>query len=371
MSFPVKIEKLAVGGYGVGRHEGLVIFVPYSVPGDEVVVEITEQKSNHAFAEIKSFIKKSSERVEPPCQYFESCGGCNWQHIQPEAQLKYKENLVRENLKKFLKEDIFVSPIIPSPQPWRYRNRVQLSAVGKEIGFRKRKSHAVVDIADCLIIEKPLSEALPQIRSSLSTGEKRIELFLTPRNEVKWEEIENVEDGAGFSQVNRFQNEGLIAKALEAIELPPRSILELYAGSGNFTWPFAKKFSSTEITAVELNSKLTKKALEMKKSFPKVQFINADVDSFIRRWPVEQHDLVFLDPPRQGATSLVMKSLGSSGISHVLYLSCHPVSLGRDLADFMAAAKKSRKSYRIQVVQPFEMFPHTDHVETLVDLRVD
>src|SRR4051812_19899822 len=128
MSFAVKIEKMAIGGYGLARHENLVIFVPYSVPGDEVLVEITDKKSNHAFAEIKAFLKKSPERVEPPCQYYESCGGCNWQHVQPQAQLQYKENLVRENLKKFLGHEVSVNSIIPSPAPWRYRNRIQLSS---------------------------------------------------------------------------------------------------------------------------------------------------------------------------------------------------------------------------------------------------
>jgi 23S rRNA (uracil1939-C5)-methyltransferase len=370
MSFQVKIEKLAVGGYGVARHEGLVVFVPYSVPGDEVIVEITEKKSNHAFAEIKEFVTKSPERIEPPCQYYQSCGGCNWQHIQSEAQLRYKEDLVRENLRKFLGEDISVNKIIPSPQPWRYRNRVQLSSAEGRLGFKKRKSHSVVDIEDCLIIEEPLGKALSRVRTSLGPTERRIELFLTPKNDVKWETMENLEDAMGFSQVNRFQNEDLISKVLEWSPASAKSILELYAGSGNFTWPLAGKFSDSEIVAVELNSKLVGRAAENKKTFPKVQFINSDVESFLKRWPVTKHELVFMDPPRQGANPFIMKSLAAAGVPHILYLSCHPVSLARDLSDFMKAAKKSRKSYKITQVQPFEMFPHTDHVETLVSINL-
>jgi 23S rRNA (uracil1939-C5)-methyltransferase len=367
----VRIDKLAVGGYGLARHEGLVIFVPYTVPGDEVLVEITDKKKNHAFAEIKDFIKKSPDRIEPPCPYYQSCGGCNWQHISQEAQLNIKEDLVRENLKKFLGFDVTVNKIIPSPQPWRYRNRIQLSANENLLGFKKRKSHDVVDIKDCLIIEEPLSKALPDVRESLSKGQKRVELYLTEKNEVRWDQIDLLEDAIGFSQVNRFQNEELISAVLSLAHPAPKSILELYAGSGNFTWPLAKKFPATEITAVELNNKLVERAYLKKKDFPKVQFFMSDVETFLRRWPVDQHDFIYLDPPRQGSTPFTMQSIASAGVPHIVYLSCHPVSLARDLSVFMKAAEQAGKSYTITLVQPFEMFPHTDHVETLVEIKLD
>lgn len=368
--FQVTIEKLAVGGYGLTRHEGLVIFIPYTVPGDEVLIEITEQKSNHAFAEIKKIISKSPERTEAPCPYYMSCGGCNWQHIEHKAQLKYKTQLIQENLNKFLGFEVSVNPIIPSPQTWNYRNRIQLSAKNGLLGFKKRKSHSIIDIEDCLIIEKPLSEALPQLRKDANNGEKRIELYLTNQHEVRWDEFEELDEAMGFAQVNRFQNEQLIEHVLSWASPFAKNILELYSGSGNFTWPLAKKFSSANIIAVELNSKLVEKAQIQKKDFPKVQFINSDVENFLKRAPVQQQELVFLDPPRQGSTAFSMKSLASAGVPQILYLSCHPVSLARDLSVFMAAAKQSQKTYKITKVQPFEMFPQTDHVETLVSLEL-
>jgi 23S rRNA (uracil1939-C5)-methyltransferase len=370
MTVSIKIEKLAVGGSGLARHDGLVIFVPYTVPGDEVLVEITEKKSNHAFAEVKEFIKKSSERIEAPCPYYMSCGGCNWQHIDQKAQLKHKETLVSENLKKFLGFDVEIKSIIASPQSWRYRNRIQLSAEDGLLGFKKRKSHSVIDIKDCLIAEEALVQALPDIRKSLKKEKKRIELFLTEQKEARWEEYENPDEAIGFSQVNRFQNEDLIKSVLSEVMPSCKSILELYAGSGNFTWPLAKKFPAAAITAVELNPKLVSRAHQRKKDFPKVQFFSSDVDAFLRRSPVDQHDLVFLDPPRPGCSEYTMKALGAAGIPHVLYLSCHPVSLGRDLSTFLKAAKQAKKDYKITLVQPFEMFPQTDHVETLVSLRL-
>ena len=368
---PLKIEKLPVGGDGLGRFEGMVIFVPFTVPGDEILALVTEQKSNHAFGEIKELLQPSAERVKPPCSYYFDCGGCNWQHVEPNAQLKYKELLVAETFKKFLRFDVPILPIIASPQTWRYRNRIQLSAEDNLLGFRKRKSHQIIDIKDCLISEEALTQSISSLREAVKNSHQRIELFLTKNNVAKWERVENSGEGVGFSQVNRFQNEDLIKTVLDWIETPPLSILELYAGSGNFTWPLAKKFSSTPLLAIELSTKLVERTQELRTAFPQVQFLASDVETFLRSSSIKKHDLVFLDPPRQGTTAFVMEALAFAQPRQILYLSCHPVSLGRDLSYFLKAAEQTKTKYKITRVQPFEMFPQTDHVETLVELRVD
>ena len=370
-TIPLKIEKLAVGGDGLGRFDGMVVFVPFTVPGDEILVQITEQKSNHSFGEIKQIISSSSERIKPPCPYYFDCGGCNWQHVEPKSQLKYKEILVAENLKKFLRQDVPVLPIIASPQNWRYRNRIQLSSMGSLLGFRKRKSHQIIDVKDCMITEEILTQAFPLIRESFKNTQQRIELFLTDKGVAQWEKVANSGEGVGFSQVNRFQNEDLIKTVLSWITNPPKTILELYAGSGNFTWPLAHKFPIASLVAIEFSTLLVERAQEFKKSFPQVEFLASDVDTYLKRSTRQKYDLVFLDPPRQGTSSLVMESLASARPEQILYLSCHPVSLSRDLSVFFKAAEKVGAKYQIVRVQPFEMFPHTDHVETLVELRVD
>jgi 23S rRNA (uracil1939-C5)-methyltransferase len=369
---PLKIDKLAVGGDGLGRHEGMVVFVPFSVPGDEILVEITQQKSNLAFARILDFIAKSPERIEPPCPYYFECGGCNWQHVDPMAQLKYKQDLVGETLRKFLGFDTPVLPIIPSPRNWRYRNRIQLSAQGSRLGFKKRKSHDIIDIKDCLITEETLTTALENVRQSVKSPQQKIELYLTSQGQAKWEEIEDLGEGVGFSQVNRFQNEDLIRTVLEWARPSSKSILELYAGAGNFTWPLAQKFPESSITAVELSEKLVERALVHKKDFPQVHYLASDVEKYVQKsfsnGLPKPPDLVFLDPPRQGTTAIVMESLAMVHPQQILYLSCHPVSLARDLSYFLKAAERASLKYRLSRVQPFEMFPQTDHVETLVEL---
>ena len=370
-TIPLKIEKLAVGGDGLGRYNGMVIFVPFTAPGDEILVQITEQKKNHAFGTLKEIVLPSVERSKPPCPYYFNCGGCNWQHIEAKAQLKHKELLVAENLKKFLRFDIPVLPIIPSPKNWRYRNRIQLSSQGPLLGFRKRNSHQVIDIKDCLIAEEVLMNSLPLIRKNMDNSSQRIELFLTEDGMPHWEKVAQTGEGVGFSQVNRFQNEDLIRTVLEWVAASPQSILELYAGSGNFTWPIAKKFPKAFYTAVELSDLLVARAQKRKETFPSVQFLASDVEAYLKRSAVQKYDLVFLDPPRQGTSPYVMESLAASKPSQILYLSCHPVSLVRDLSVFLKACEKQAVKYQIARVQPFEMFPHTDHVETLVELRVD
>ncbi len=374
-TIPLKIEKLAVGGDGLGRFEGMVVFVPFSVPGDELLIQIIEQKSNHAFGEIQQILLASSERIKPPCPYYFECGGCNWQHVDPKSQLKYKELIVSENLKKFLRFDVPVLPIISSPLSWRYRNRIQLSFDGSQMGFRKRKSHQIIDVSDCLISEEILTQSFPLIRKSIKNSQQRVELFLTDQGVAQWENIEETGEGVGFSQVNRFQNEDLIKTVLAWIDHSPSSILELYAGSGNFTWPLAQKFPSTPLTAVELSKKLVDRAQKLSSSFPRVKFLTSDVEAFFKPSSLQKYDLVFLDPPRQGSTAFVMESLAKMRPRQILYLSCHPVSLARDLSYFLKALENSSDKvvpkYQITRVQPFEMFPQTDHVEILVELRVD
>lgn len=370
----LKIESLAIGGHGVARHEGMVIFVPFGVPEDELLAEVIEQKSNFAQAEIRQIVKPSPHRQEPPCPYFFSCGGCNWQHIQTLSQLHFKHQIVAESLKKFAGYQSPLQPIVASPQSWRYRNRIQLAAKDNKLGFKKRKSHEVIDIQDCLISEESLIQLLPEIREKMATSnsEHRLEVFLDDEGRPRWQNTDNTESGpVGFSQVNRFQNENLIQTVLEWAGPSPAKILELYAGAGNFTFPLNKRWPLAEITAVELSPILVQRALQKQKSQSQVQILQAEVENFLRRRAIENFDLALLDPPRQGVNAYIMSSLAWAGIRKILYLSCHPVSLGRDLAYLFEAAEKAGKSYKVTRVQPFEMFPHTDHVETLVELRVD
>lgn len=373
----IKIEKMAIGGAGIARHDGLVVFVPQSAPGDELLVEFTSKKKNFAEAKIVEILKPGASRRSPPCPVANICGGCNWQHISESEQRLQKESLVLETLKKFnptLEFDYL--PIQESPRALRYRNRIQPKFSNGKFGFFARSSHDIVEVDDCLITEEALTQKFPDVRAWIaqkSTKDlQRLEMYISDHEEVRFGLITDEDDGVGFSQVNRFQNEDLLRTALDwaGEDIKYRHVFDLYAGSGNFTFPLLQKYRSSEVTAVELNSKLVERGRSLNKD-KRLKYILSDVESFMKRASINEDDLVLLDPPRAGASEYIMRALAAGRPKKIIYISCHPVSLARDLKWFFDWTQKLGHKYRLARVQAFEMFPQTDHVETIAELRVD
>lgn len=365
----VRIEKLAVGGNGIARPDGFVVFVPDAAPGDLLEVEITKVRPQHGEGRLRRVIEAGPGRRVPPCSYAGECGGCNWQHLDEKTQLAEKQRLVLETLTKFLPDfELPVEPIEPSPRSLRYRNRVQPLRRNNRLGFRKRRSHDFLPVDDCLITEEPLAALFS--KPSVGTDDSRIELRLTPSGKIEISEAGD-DEGFAFAQVNRFQNEQLIAAVLDWLrDSKPTAIWDLYGGSGNFTFPLADAFP-VPVTGVELNSVLVQRASERTKSSknPQLSFRVSDVEAWVRRRMPPAGSLVVLDPPRNGAGREVMSALAASAAREILYISCHPVSLARDLQIFFESTPADR--WKLRRVKAFEMFPQTDHVETLVQLSVD
>lgn len=373
----LKIEKLAVGGAGIARHDGMVIFVPLAAPDDEIIAEITLAKKNFAEARIVEVLKPGPSRRTPPCSYFmQGCGGCNWQHLTEDEQRRQKHLLVFETLKKFNPQIEFeYLPLQPSPRVLRYRNRIQPKAKGPRFGFFERQSHEILDIQDCLITEEALTTKFPEVRqwaAAKGTHElKKLEMYIADDESIRYGLITDEDDGVGFSQVNRFQNEDLLQTALSwAGDHEYSKVFDLYAGSGNFTFPLGKKYKSANIYGVELNPKLVEKARSQIRD-KKLTYFLSDVESYMRRAVIGTNDLVVLDPPRAGASEYIMRALAAARPRKIIYISCHPVSLARDLQWFFDWAQKLGLRAHLDRVQAFEMFPQTDHVETIAELRVD
>jgi 23S rRNA (uracil1939-C5)-methyltransferase len=377
----VSIEKLSVGGRGVARSDGLVIFVSDSAPGDIVEVEIVFVKKNFAEAQILRILTSSKHRLQPKCPVAGVCGGCNWQHLEYDEQLIQKRILVRESLNKFSGFDVTaedrVQAVIPSPTPWRYRNRIQLHHGGGKLGFYKRGSHEIVDISDCVITEKDIADRFPQLRLQSSNHKPgRFEVFRSQSGEISTRGTELDQspghDGLSFSQVNTAQNENLIKVIVDSMariigDGSASRIYDLYSGSGNFTFPLAERWPEAHVIAVELNAEA---ALQAQKTISKnplykhIEFNQSDVAVYLNQKPLLKNSVVLLDPPRIGCAPEVMKAVANSGAKAVFYVSCHPVTLARDLKELAAAG------YILDFVQPFDMFPQTDHVETLAVLSL-
>ena len=167
------IYDMAFGGEGVGRIDGFVIFVPFVITGEIVLVEIIEKKKAFARAKPIQVLEASAERVEPRCEHFGTCGGCQYQHMSYEAQLGMKQKQVADLFERIggFSQDK-VAPVIPCPQPFHYRNRIlvrsQWNGKAKKllVGFRKRNSHWVVEIDDCKIAEPALNVQIPEVRAN-------------------------------------------------------------------------------------------------------------------------------------------------------------------------------------------------------------
>jgi 23S rRNA (uracil1939-C5)-methyltransferase len=382
-TFKVHIEKMAFGGDGIARLTelgGLVLFVALAAPGDELLVKIIEKKKNFARAEIIEIISPGPARAKPPCPYFGPCGGCNFQQLSYEEQLRQKENIVREQLKNHL-GDAQWEPIEPSPRPLRYRNRIQLKYDRPRLGFYARGSHDIVDIEDCLITEDSLAQKIPALKKDLAAGKKtaiaKIELLLKSADLSSGKAGDDTEivfedspfEGVGFSQVNRFQNEHLIATVLEwAAASSFSTVYDFYAGAGNFTFPLLQRFPQAKTVGVELNPKTValaqKKISDLALSPKRIEFFLGDVELFLKRTILAENALVLLDPPRAGCSENTLRYLGDQSLTRLLYVSCDPSSLARDLSRLRAQTKP----WKVARVKPFDMFPQTDHVETLVEL---
>lgn len=379
----IKIEKMSITGEGVARHNGAVVFVPWSAPGDLLKVKIDFAKKNYFRGQIIEILQPGPSRIVPPCAFAGRCGGCTWQHISRAEQLSQKQNLLEENLRKFLKELPFdLKPIIPSPLEFGYRNRIQPRRQENQLGFYGWKSHDLVLVDDCHLVEEPLRayfknvpiEKKPKINPEKTA--QKIELYIGQNGAAAYRVLEDELEDQLFAQVNRFQNENLIETLVSwSKKHKPQKIYDLYAGSGNFSFPLSAAHKSAQVIGVELNRELVsagQKTAQAKGISPQfIEFYSLNVDHFLKQVAPTDQDLVVLDPPRGGTSQFSLDSIAASGLKKLIYVSCHAVSLSRDLDFLNKSLRKRHKKLSIEQIQAFEMFPQTHHLETLVELSID
>lgn len=387
----VKIESLAVGGRGVARHQGLVIFISAVAPLDEVEIELTSVKKAFAEARVVRLLQASDHRREPPCPYASphgQCGGCSWQHVTYEEQLRQKHAIVLQALRRhsgFSIAEDRVAPVAPSPLEFRYRNRIQLHHGGGKLGYFKRGSHEIIDIDDCLIAEEAIAREIPKLkREWASRPPGRMELRIDQNERIALSsegsinvlsnDEENTAAGPAFSQVNRAQNQALIEFVLTSVkgaqaELKsdqPMTLFDLFAGQGNFAFPLAREFGKSKVIAVEMNNEAVRLGRERARlEASAIEFHQGDVGRFLSGLSKSalENAVILLDPPRTGCDPEVMRQLAESSPARIVYVSCHPVTLARDLRYL------HDRGFELLAVHPFDMFPQTDHVESVAVLR--
>ena len=368
----VQIEKMAVGGDGVARiqhqQKSLVVFIGKTAPKDIVKIKITATEKNFLTGKIVEIITPGEARRVPPCPYATQCGGCSWQQISDDEQIVQKENILKELFAKFVPKTAYqLQKPVKSPLTFHYRNRIQLKSLKNQLGYFKEKSHDIVDIEACLIADKKISDEIPKLKAQLKSSDDvvKYELKINQNHAFEYSKIGEKGQGLSFAQVNTSVNSLLSQQIVEISEkIKPSRIIELYAGSGNFTFAIASQLASVQIEAVELNSKLTQAATKIIATNglqKKITFFTADCDSFVSRRSLSS-DLIVLDPPRSGCSDLILEKIIQSGCLNILYVSCHPVSLVRDLQKL----DLEKNGFTVSWLQVFDMFPQTDHFETLI-----
>jgi len=408
----IEISAMTFGPFGVGRRDGKAVMVAGAVAGDRLDVEIVSERRDYAVAKIREILHASAERRVAPCPYLPRCGGCDWQHIDYGAQVRFKGEVVARELGHALGVAIDPAGLIePAPAEFGYRSRIRLRVGAKGVlGFYSAGSNTIVEIDSCMVAEPGIRMPLHLARS-LGKRVEEIEVVRDGAREVQVAHLKKpaaeeelrrasnvlesdreiagivlrsgthratvgdsaiaIELEAGlsievdadlFSQVNRAQNQKLVSSVMEmaAIRESP-AVLDLFCGAGNFSLPASRR--GVRVTGVDADAgaiaAAARNAARLK--FRDAQFVamkaSATAD-FLHRAHYRP-EVVILDPPRTGAPDL-MEPIVKLRAPGVIYVSCDVTTLARDLRVLAAAG------YKINRVRGFDFFPNTHHVEIAV-----
>lgn len=374
----ILIDSLSYGGEGVGRLDGKVCFVEGALPGEKVLAEITQDKGSFLHAKTVTLLTRSPRRIEAPCAYFGTCGGCQYQHTDYETEVSWKSIQAREYIARYLKIDgSRVQPLVPSPSFYNYRTSITLNRSNKAgaAGFVARDNKTVIPVDTCLLADAGLTSIFQQ-GPSLSRGEDSLTYRIGADGRVvtsRENKLFQVQTGStilsthsrGFFQNNLAVTE-LIGQQLKSWvkEFTPEIFVDLYAGAGTFTLLGASEV--TRLVCVESNpysiEALQRNAKELGLT---LEILKGAVEKRVNDWLDEirtRLSMVFLDPPRKGIEPRVAKALGRhAGAEALVYLSCHLGTLTRDLRWILEAGR-----YEVRQIIPYDMFPRTKHIELLV-----
>lgn len=401
----VAIESIAAGGDGVGRTNGLVVFVPRTAPGDVITAQISG-KGHFARGMLRSIVTPSPARIEPPCPHYtrDKCGGCQLQHLTYDSQLVAKQMIVRDSLQRIGKREFGAPAIERSPKDWRYRNKLTL-AMRRRGGRWIAGLHPYDDpghifpLADCPITDRRVVAAwhevmkadtyfpdAKELRGSIRitsggptfvmmggdswAARDQFSAAVPSISAVWWEPAENKPrrvlydrrsdraPSASFAQVNAEMAEILRGYVLDrARSFKPRSVVDAYSGAGDVA--VALSSEGVSVTAIELDPEAAEWSASKLKGSSRA-ILGRVEDELPSALPA---DLVILNPPRAGVDSRVAETLEAeaTGLRGIIYVSCNPATLARDLSRL--------PSYRIESLHSFDMFPQTAHVETVCELQ--
>jgi len=414
----LSIDTLTHGPFGLGRSDGKVVLVPLTVPGDRVEVDVVEEHKRYSVARLRSVVEPSPARRTAPCPYTGDCGGCSWQEAAYETQLQAKQRNVADALARVGGLAGFeLLPILPGSREFHYRRRIVLHVDGeRRIGFHRASSREVVEVRGCHIAEPDTESgielavqwvgrlATPVSEVEILSADRPGQVILSAKSRHAYQSVDGdacaelvggpaagivmagpgwrqrwgetalscivdgdlrlTHDAGTFSQVNTEGNRRLVDEVMAWAGFGAEDdVLELYAGAGNLTLPAARR--ARRVTAVEANARLVRNGRRnaADNDVRNIRWwrhdVPAAVDAFIRQQ--RRFTTIVLNPPRDGAKRAAPR-LAALGAGRVLYVSCDPATLARDLGRLTA------QGYALRRVRPVDLFPQTFHVETIAEL---
>jgi tRNA/tmRNA/rRNA uracil-C5-methylase (TrmA/RlmC/RlmD family) len=387
------VGPVAHGGHCVARHENLVVFVRHALPGERVCAEITEVRRSYLRADAVAVLEPSAARVPAPCPYARpnACGGCDLQHVAPDAQLVWKADVVREQLARLgglSQEELAALTLRVERLPggtlgWRSRVRYAVDAAGRA-GLLKHRSHEVVPVQRCLIAH-PAIQSLPVLPGSgrrwleaeevavvASTGGDVAVRAAAGDATISVEGPSHVREVAvgrawtlpmeAFWQVHPAAADTLATAVREVLEpRPGESAWDLYGGAGLFAAMLADAVGTAgRVTMVEAAEASVRAARDNLADLPQIEVVPARVETALtRRRIAGPVDLVVVDPPRTGVGRDVVRVLAGCGARAIAYVACDPAAFARDVRAFRSAG------WRLAAVRAYDLFPMTQHVECL------
>jgi len=344
----LKVHDIAFGGKGVARANGKAVFVPFTIDGESIVAKITREKKQFAEAEVFEISEPSPHRTEPPCPYFGTCGGCAYQHIAYMHQLEIKSRQVEDVLRRIGKlKDVPMRPMVPSPHDYSYRNRVTVHAENGVVGYFQRDSHRLIDVERCPIAMNDVNRELADLRADdVPDGHYTLRAQSGPRV---------------FFQTNDDVANALRGLIVQSTPANQELLVDAFCGAGFFAKALLEKFE--RVIGIDWDRFAITAANE--NATAKEAYIAGDVATELYG-ALEKCDLartsLIVDPPATGLVASIRKTIVDFAPAKLIYVSCDPATLGRDLAEL-----ESR--FRLDSVTPLDMFPQTAEIEVLAQLH--
>jgi 23S rRNA (uracil1939-C5)-methyltransferase len=383
----LSLTDMAFEGRAIARHDGQVVFAAYGIPGEEAVVEIERRSKDYLMGRVVEVLSPSPHRVEAPCPYFRTCGGCQWQHIDYPFQAELKARIVGEQLRRIGKfEKPPVAATVAAEERWHYRNHARFSTDRQgQLGFVSLLRRRFVPIDHCRIMHPWINGVLERLQGKCA-GLHQVAIRYGVRTEqaLIHPSLQKIDDsipsgqtsyeeellgrrfrisGASFFQVNTRQAEVLIEVVREKLALAhDHLLLDAYAGVGTFAVLLAPYVRS--VAAIEESPAAVADAVINQAGIKNIVFYQGKVEQVLAEIP-ERPDAAILDPPRVGCHPDAIAAVLRRPPARLVYVSCDPATLARDLRALCQGG------YRLHDVQPVDMFPQTFHIECVATLVRD